>query len=227
MLGGLSALPYVPIDRLHALARGAELPARVVGAALLADISGFTPLADALAAALGAQRGAEELTRHLNEVYGALIAEVDRYHGAVLGFSGDAVTCWFDGTEEEAALRATTAAVAMQDAMTAFTELRVPGEEGQRLAVKVAVASGPARRLRVGDAAVQYLDALAGATLDRLAEAEHRAERGQVVLDERAAAALAGAVVLREGTRVVERLARRAAPASWPPVVDADVSAES
>ena len=35
---------YIPGDRRRALAAGVELPDRVHGAALFADISGFTPL---------------------------------------------------------------------------------------------------------------------------------------------------------------------------------------
>ena len=57
---------YLPMDRRQALVRGETLPDRATGAALTADISGFTPLASALAQELGLQRGAEELTRLLN-----------------------------------------------------------------------------------------------------------------------------------------------------------------
>ena len=46
-------LPYIPTDRRHALARGEDLPDRAVGSALFVDISGFTPLAEALALDLG------------------------------------------------------------------------------------------------------------------------------------------------------------------------------
>ena len=35
---------YIPMDRRLALARGEPLPDRTHGAALFADISGFTPL---------------------------------------------------------------------------------------------------------------------------------------------------------------------------------------
>ena len=49
---------YIPIDRRHALARGIKLPDRTTGAALFADISGFTPLTAALATELGRKRGA-------------------------------------------------------------------------------------------------------------------------------------------------------------------------
>ena len=45
---------------------------------------------------LGPRRGAEELTALLNQVYDALIAEVDCFGGSVMGFCGDAITCWFD-----------------------------------------------------------------------------------------------------------------------------------
>lgn len=53
---------YIPSDRRRALAAGTALPDRVRGAGLFADISGFTPLTEALAQELGAQRGPEELT---------------------------------------------------------------------------------------------------------------------------------------------------------------------
>ena len=87
---------YIPAEWRQALARGETLPDRTEGAALFADISGFTPLTEALTETLGLRRGAEELPRHLNRVYDALIAEVDRYGGSVVGFAGDAITCWFD-----------------------------------------------------------------------------------------------------------------------------------
>ena len=82
-------------------ARGGRRDCRTAcrGAALFADISGFTPLTEALARELGPQRGAEELTAHLNRVFHAVIAELDRYGGDVIYFSGDAITCWLDGDD--------------------------------------------------------------------------------------------------------------------------------
>ncbi|MBC8078339.1 MAG: hypothetical protein H7Y32_19825, partial [Chloroflexales bacterium] len=53
-----SLYAYIPTDRRHALVRGVDLPARALGAALFADISGFTPLTAMLVRALGPQRGA-------------------------------------------------------------------------------------------------------------------------------------------------------------------------
>jgi hypothetical protein len=92
-----SAEAYIPDDRRRALAAGVEIPDRVRGAALFADISGFTPLTEALGKELGPQRGAEELTAQLNRVFHALVEELHRFGGHVIYFSGDAITCWMDG----------------------------------------------------------------------------------------------------------------------------------
>jgi class 3 adenylate cyclase len=72
------------------------------GATLTADISGFTPLTETLRQRFGPRRGAEELSRHRDVVYSALIAEVERYGGSVVGFTGDAIACWFDDANDAA-----------------------------------------------------------------------------------------------------------------------------
>lgn len=95
-----SLSPFLPADRLNALAHNRNIPDRAVGTVLFADVSGFTPLTAAFARGLGPQRGAEEMTVHLDRVCGALIAEVHRYRGSVISFSGDAITCWFDENYE-------------------------------------------------------------------------------------------------------------------------------
>jgi class 3 adenylate cyclase len=99
--GSLNA--HLPIDRLIALDAGCDLPDRGVGAALFADVAGFTALTEALALQLGPRRGAEELTRHLNRVYDMVIARVHRHGGSVVDFSGDAVMCWFDDARPDGA----------------------------------------------------------------------------------------------------------------------------
>ncbi len=199
-----SAISYIPIDRRQALARGERLPDRTSGAALFADISGFTPLTEALTRRLGPRYGAEELTRHLNRVYDALIDEVDRYGGSVISFSGDAITCWFDEgapadpASRYAALRAATCALAMQAAMHLLAAVPLPDGETVTLAMKVAIASGPARRFLVGDEAIQLVDTLAGGTLARMAVAEHHANQGEAVVDETTVAQLGDALQVLE-----------------------------
>jgi class 3 adenylate cyclase len=186
---------YIARDRRVALAAGVELPDRVFGAALFADISGFTPLTEALAAELGPERGAEELTANLNRIFHAIIAELDRFGGDVIYFSGDAITCWLDGDE---GLRALTAAFGMQAAIARVGEVVTPGGTRVRLAMKVAVAVGHARRFVVGDPEIQLIEVLAGRLVDDLAAAESLAEQGEIVLDESAFDALGERVDVAE-----------------------------
>ena len=190
-----NAEAYIPGDRRRALAAGIAMPDRVRGAALFADISGFTPLTEALANELGPQRGAEELTSHLNRVFHALIAELERYGGDVSYFSGDAITCWLDGDD---GARAAACALAMQATMSRLAEIVTPAGARVRLGMKVAVSVGAARRFLVGDPDFQRIDVLAGRLIDELADAEHHAERGEVVLGRSAQESLGDRVEIRE-----------------------------
>ena len=182
-----SADAYLPGDRHEALAAGRPMSDRVHGGALFADISGFTPLTEALAAELGPHRGAEELTNHLNRVFQALIDELYRFRGHVIYFSGDAITCWLDGDD---GVRSAACALAMQRRMAEVCEVVTPAGVQVRLAMKVAVAVGAARRFLVGDPEIQRMDVLAGRLIDELASTEHLAERGEVLLGASAVAAL-------------------------------------
>ena len=171
------------------------MPDRVHGAGLFADISGFTPLTEALANELGPQRGAEVLTAILGDVISAVIDELDRFGGDVIYFSGDAITCWIDGDD---GTRATACALAMQAAMARVGSVTTPAGTPITLAMKVAIAVGPARRFVVGVPRVQLIDVLAGRLVDQLADAEHHAEKGDVVLHETAMAAIGDRVAIRE-----------------------------
>ena len=182
---------YLPQDRRASLATGAPLPDPAQGAALLADIAGFTPLTTSLVATLGPRRGAEELILQINRVYDALIAEVEKFGGSVIDFAGDAILCWFGATRTGdgvavATLAAVRAGFALQQAIQRFSRVTLAGGAEVGLSVKVAVASGEARRFVTGDPNIQLLDVLAGRTLDRLGEVASRATIGQVVLDSEA-----------------------------------------
>lgn len=197
---------YIPADRRRALAAGEALPERVAGAALFADISGFTPLTEALAAELGAHRGAEELTAVLEIVFSEVLGELQRFGGSVISFSGDAVTCWIDGDDGRLG---TACALGMQEAIDRVGTVGTPGGRQVRLAMKVAVAVGSARRFVVGDPSIQLIDVLAGGLLDDLAAAEHLAAKGEVVVDES---------VLRSLGARVECSEQRVGPVSHRPV---------
>ncbi len=208
-----SAEAYIPTDRRAALLTQQELPTTDWGAVLFVDISGFTPLTGALQRAYGPRRGAEELTRQLNRVYTALIDAVEAYNGSVIGFSGDAITCWFgenDDTQSSTPssnhpahtpiLAAVSAALALQTAMAAVQAITLAGGSTIRLGVKAALAAGMVRRFIVGDPAIQLIDVLAGTTLDRMAAAEQLAQQGELVLDA-ATAALVQAELVVEAWR--------------------------
>lgn len=171
---------YLPQDRLRALARGETLPEHCHGAALFADISGFTALTEALTQGSGQRRGVEELARRINAVHQALIDEVERCGGSVIGFAGDGMTCWFDAQWPEPAQRALRCAHGMQRAMHGFAAL----------SIKVGIGTGAARRLVVGDPAIHLIDLLTGATVARAVLAESLAQAGEVLIDEATAAAV-------------------------------------
>jgi len=171
---------YIARDRRRSLATGTPIPDRVTGAGIFADISGFTPLTEALARELGPQRGAEELTATLGRVFHEVIAELDRFGGDVIYFSGDAITCWIDGDD---GMRATACGLAMQEAMARVGTITTPAGSTVQLSVKVAIAVGRARRFLVGDPEIQLIDVLAGRLIDDLADTEHHTEKGEVVLD--------------------------------------------
>jgi DNA-binding response OmpR family regulator len=213
---------YLPMDRRQALVQGETLPDRTEGAALCADISGFTPLTAALAQELGLKRGAEVLTRHLNRVYGALIAEAHRYGGCVLNFSGDAILCWFDRDDS---LRAVACGLAMQNAMAQFASVTTPTGTAFSLVIKVAVVQGPVRRFLVGDPQRRTIEVLAGRTVDELARAEHCADRGEVIVQAEIIEQARGQVTVNGWRRepetgqrvaVVSGLTDSVPPAPWP-----------
>jgi len=183
------------MDRLEALAQGADLPDGGTGGALFADLSGFTPLTEALARAFGARRGAEETSATLDRVYGSLIEEVDRFRGSVIGFSGDAITCWFDDDDTG---RAVACGLAMRDAISGFDAIANAGQPPISLSVKVAVATGPVRRFRVGDPAIQYFAVIAGSTVERMAASAEQARSSEVVVDADTAAQLGSRLTVRQ-----------------------------
>ena len=182
-----SLLAFIPEDRRLALAQGRDLPDRAEGSVLFADISGFTPLTAALALELGVQRGAEEVLNQINPVFEAIIARLHLYGGSVMGFAGDSITCWLDGDQ---GARGVACALAMQEAMRPFATVKTPAGTPISLAIKIAVAAGPARRFVVGDPDIQLIDVIAGRTLDHVAGAEKMAEKGEIVVGAEVVAAL-------------------------------------
>jgi len=171
--------PYSPLagqeERLHA-------------ALLFADVSGFTRMSESLAR-LG-KEGAEELTRVLNGYFTTMIELVRSYGGQVIKFGGDAITCAFvnrriseSAHQRERVLRACACALAMQEKMAEFRAVETRGGIFE-LRMKIGISAGPVLFMSVGDPQKGLEYVLAGHPLDRMAEAEHHAVAGEVVVDE-------------------------------------------
>jgi adenylate cyclase len=171
---------FIPADRRAALADGLQLPQSQHGTALLADISGFTPLAETLEHVLGPQRGAEELTLIVNRIFDALVDTIDNNHGSIIGFSGDSLTCWFEGNDERSAI---ASALEMQATMSSAGCVDIPGVPVTAVGLKVALAAGPIHRFQVGDPAIRVFDCIAGSLVDRLGIGYHLCRAGDVLVD--------------------------------------------
>lgn len=214
-------LAFIPIDRRLALAQGHTLPEQTVGAALLADVSGFSSLTRILLSELGHKPGAEAVLTYINPVYEQLIAVLHRYRGCVIDFVGDAITCWFDESDDlpPAPLRAVACGLAMQMALRPFTHQQTPKGTPFQLSIKVAIAAGPARRFLVGDPQIRIIDTIAGATLTRMAQAESQAQTGELVASREVITQFADMINCDEWrgeTAVITHLTTPIPPTPWP-----------
>jgi predicted ATPase/class 3 adenylate cyclase len=196
----LSYLPPAVARALHAERRVPDAPheARFPAAVLLADVSGFTALAERLAS-LGSA-GAEELTLLLNRYFGRMIGLLELAGGEVVQFSGDALTAVFPLAHNEGAhqvahgaealaasvRRAWQAAEQMQAAMAEFTSLDT-SVGAVELGMKIAIGAGEVLALSVGGVRGRWQYVIAGDPLRQVAEAEHAARRGETRLSPQAA----------------------------------------
>ncbi len=178
---------YLPTDRRHALVNRQPLADRSHGAALFADIAGFTPATDMIAQSFGSQRGAEELLVILNHIYRNLIEQVDRYGGSTINFAGDSITIWFDDhnppNSAPAFLRAAACALAMREAMEPFREIALPNQHSLSLSLKTSIAAGVVRRMLVGNPSIQLIEVLAGTTIERLGAVAAATKPDEILLD--------------------------------------------
>ena len=150
--------------------------------AMFSDISGFTPISEALAAV--GTSGAEELTEALNYYFEPMIDLVHSYGGDVARFAGDAMTVIFpckSASRAAVARRAIQCALDMQAGMARYAAIRTTAGTFS-LTMSAGLAIGPAISTTVGDPALIQEHVIAGQVIDLCAEAEHRAERGEVVV---------------------------------------------
>ncbi|MCP4429037.1 MAG: tetratricopeptide repeat protein [Chloroflexi bacterium] len=150
--------------------------------ALFADVSGFTAISEALGSV--SKGGAEELTALLNGYFGPMIDLIHSYGGIVAKFGGDAMTAFFPYTTEtydETACRAIQCALDMQAKMVDYQAIQTQAGVFS-LAMKAGLAAGQLFSAVVGHPILRLESIIAGAVLDRAAEAEHHAQKGEVVV---------------------------------------------
>lgn len=193
----VSYLPPAVARAIHASPEALRAPRedRAPAAVLLADVSGFTALTEALATR-GAG-GVEELTTLLNAYFSRMIGVLEAAGGEVVQFSGDALVALF-AAEGEGDLPATVAvaygaAQAMQAAMADFAHLATSVGE-LVLAMKIAIGAGSVLAMSIGGEKERWQYLIAGSPMRQVAEGEHRARRGEIVLSDEAAALLARSV---------------------------------
>jgi len=181
----------VVLDTPSPVAPTAAKAERFPAAVLFADISGFTPLTEALAQE--SLEGPEELTRLLNAYFSRMIALVEAQGGQVAQFSGDALTVLFPAVIEDlgvATRRARQAAETMQAAMSEFAALETSAGP-VALGMKIGIGAGEILAASVGGLFGRWEHVIAGDPLRQMAHAEHRARRGEIILSPEADAVIA------------------------------------
>jgi class 3 adenylate cyclase/tetratricopeptide (TPR) repeat protein len=178
-----SFVPDLLVERLRARSEppGTPWADRLTGALLLADISGFTAIAERL----GQQgpAGAEALSGLLNAAWGRLLALIQETGGDVLKFAGDALlACWpaTGGEDGGLALAARTAAgcaLAMEASLQ-----RYAAAEEVRLRLRIGVGTGEVVMLDVGGVLDRRELLIAGDAMARTSAAARQAAPGQVVV---------------------------------------------
>lgn len=151
---------------------------RLRAAVLFADISGFTALTERLAQQ--GRAGVEELSRILNDTFGALIETIEAYGGDIVKFAGDALlVVWPDEGRgfEHATLRAAGCALAMQAVMSDRQMA-----EGDRLRLRVGLGGGELSLTYVGGLRHRWEVLLTGAAISQVGGACQHAQPGEVVL---------------------------------------------
>jgi class 3 adenylate cyclase len=179
----LAYLPYqIAADLLHGAGDLVGRTRHDDAVTLFADVSGFTPMSEALSRF--GQAGTEDLTALLNDYFEVMIDLIASYGGVVASFGGDSLTAVFPfghaATPGEVVGRAARCALDMQVLIEPYRNIAT--RAGQfSLEIKIGLAAGPVLSTVVGDPAVRLQSVIAGLVLERAAEAEHMARSGDVV----------------------------------------------
>lgn len=178
----LSALAPLRIRHHHLLEKPDVLTSTAT--TLFVDLVGFTPLTDRLGSF--GSRGTEQLSEVLQGFFGAVTEQALSNGGDPVAYGGDALTIVFDGDGPPTLAAAQRLAESIHH-MTAETN-RIETLAGTvSLQTRIGIGRGPVITTMIRTES-RSLPLQLGAGLDRAAEAETRAEVGQIVLHESATA---------------------------------------
>lgn len=179
---------YVPDVILRRFARDPRPPSeplaeKFTGPVLIADVSGFTTITEALVKR-GAI-GAELLKGLLNEYFGRVIGIITAHGGDVVRFAGDAVlAAWYADTAaglSDLTARAVHCGLALQAELHDY-----PTREGPALSLKIGIGAGEFVILHLGGVGDRWDFLVSGPAFVQSFTALDRAGPGQVVASLRA-----------------------------------------
>jgi class 3 adenylate cyclase/tetratricopeptide (TPR) repeat protein len=172
---------------------------RAEAVVLFGDLSGFTPMAEALGAR--GRHGTEELSILLNRHFGAMVRLAHSFGGDTIRFGGDSLMALFPYSAEtysKAARRAIHCALDMQRYLSEQPGARTSAGDFP-LSMRVGMAAGCVVCAVVGDPTRRLEYVVAGGALDNASQAQAGAGGGEVV----------GEVGLLEAAGVAGDVARR------------------
>ncbi|TKJ43899.1 hypothetical protein CEE36_01930 [candidate division TA06 bacterium B3_TA06] len=172
-------LPQVPLHVLARIARDERVTHGITktrSVLLYTDISGFTPLTDALTAA--GKEGIEWVTEILNDHFWRLSRILADYNGILLKLGGDSLLARFDGVD--AVDRATDAAWEMLDWFKGHPEVKTRKGDFP-LSIKAIVGGGAYFEAILGDEEKSNWFPL-GEVVEELARAEKAVGAGEFIV---------------------------------------------
>lgn len=145
----------------------------------MADVSGFTTLAERLAAR--GPDGVEALSRLVNRWFGAMVDVIEAHGGDIIRFAGDAPIAAFPAEDSGTGLRdAVRRAVACGRALrNTMRDLRSADAD---VNIRVGIGAGDVTMVIAGGIAGRWEFVLGGSPIAQMADAERRAAPGELVL---------------------------------------------
>ena len=177
---------FLPTQLVSTVARDPDHPAQAAwdGAALFADISGYTQLTERLSG--HAPDGIERLSTILDRSFGRYINVVAAHGGEVAYFAGDALLAWWPTFDEHANTSIELAVTCAR----ALVDLDRASADDERPGLHVGVAFGSLVAARTGGNEHRWEILLAGTAVREACKAMAFGKRDDVVLSPRAVSLL-------------------------------------